>query len=90
MLPDADLLYAAVAERNADYEGVFFVGVRTTGVFCRPLSLPGEASEVVRRLVDAVERIEGNPDPKHVSTSYAERNNLNMHSGRMTRLTNAF
>ena len=34
----------------------------------------------------------GNPDPKHVSTSYAERNNLNirMHSRRMTRLTNAF
>ena len=38
------------------------------------------------------ERIEGNPDPKHVSTSYAERNNLNirMHTRRMTRLTNAF
>jgi hypothetical protein len=38
------------------------------------------------------ERIEGNPDPAHVSTSYAERNNLNvrMHSRRMTRLTNAF
>ena len=37
-------------------------------------------------------RIEGNPDPTHVSTSYAERNNLNirMHSRRMTRLTNAF
>lgn len=37
-------------------------------------------------------RIEGNPDPKHVSTSYSERNNLNirMHSRRMTRLTNAF
>jgi IS1 family transposase len=37
-------------------------------------------------------RIEGNPDPRHVSTSYAERNNLNirMHSRRMTRLTNAF
>jgi IS1 family transposase len=36
--------------------------------------------------------ITGNPDPKHVSTSYAERNNLNvrMHSRRMTRLTNAF
>jgi hypothetical protein len=30
--------------------------------------------------------------PKHISTSYAERNNLNvrMHSRRMTRLTNAF
>ena len=37
-------------------------------------------------------RIEGDPDPAHVSTSYAERNNLNvrMHSRRMTRLTNAF
>jgi IS1 family transposase len=36
--------------------------------------------------------IQGNPDMVHVSTSYAERNNLNvrMHSRRMTRLTNAF
>lgn len=38
------------------------------------------------------ERLEGNPDMAYVSTSYAERNNLNvrMHSHRMTRLTNAF
>jgi IS1 family transposase len=37
-------------------------------------------------------RIEGKPNPKHVSTSYAERNNLNvrMHNRRLTRLTNAF
>jgi len=37
-------------------------------------------------------RVEGNPDPKHVSTSYAERQNLNIRMGnrRMTRLTNAF
>jgi IS1 family transposase len=36
--------------------------------------------------------IQGNPDPAHISTSFAERNNLNirMHSRRMTRLTNAF
>ena len=36
--------------------------------------------------------ISGSPDPKHISTSYAERNNLNirMHSRCMTRLTNAF
>ena len=37
-------------------------------------------------------RVEGNPDPKHISTSYSERLNLNIRMGnrRMTRLTNAF
>jgi IS1 family transposase len=58
----------------------------------------GPAPEGQRRYSPAVctgavkHRVEGNPDPKHVSTSYAERQNLNIRMGnrRMTRLTNAF
>lgn len=36
-------------------------------------------------------RVEGNPDPKYVSTSFAEGSNLivRMHTRRFTRLTNA-
>ncbi len=35
-LPSFHEMYAALCARDSQYEGVFIVGVRTTGIFCRP------------------------------------------------------
>lgn len=34
-LPSAKTMYRALADRDARFEGIFYVGVKTTGVFCR-------------------------------------------------------
>ena len=36
VLPSPEEMFRAFATRDARYEGVFFTGVRTTGIFCRP------------------------------------------------------
>lgn len=95
--------YQALMEKNSDYEGVFFVGVTTTGVFCRPtcsarkpkfenceffetaqdallasyrpckrcrpLSFPNHASEIVQKLIDAVEE---NPEKRWKEKDFRE------------------
>jgi AraC family transcriptional regulator of adaptative response/methylated-DNA-[protein]-cysteine methyltransferase len=35
-LPDPETLYTALLQRDSTFEGIFVVGVKTTGVFCRP------------------------------------------------------
>jgi len=35
-LPSRDVMYRALVSRDASFEGIFFVGVSTTGIFCRP------------------------------------------------------
>ncbi len=35
-LPPLSVIQRAVDRRDADFDGVFFVAVRTTGIFCRP------------------------------------------------------
>ncbi len=36
LLPARQEMMRAFHEKNAEYDGVFFVGVKTTGIFCRP------------------------------------------------------
>jgi AraC family transcriptional regulator of adaptative response/methylated-DNA-[protein]-cysteine methyltransferase len=36
LLPPSETMYRALVDRDSSFEGIFFVGVRTTGIFCRP------------------------------------------------------
>lgn len=35
-MPSGDEMYQALVQRDASYDGIFVVGVRSTGIFCRP------------------------------------------------------
>ncbi|PLR85583.1 bifunctional transcriptional activator/DNA repair enzyme protein Ada [Bacillus canaveralius] len=95
--------YQALIDKNTEYEGVFYVGVKTTGVFCRPtcparkpkfenceffenaqqallasyrpckrcrpLSHPNQVSELVQKLVEAVE---DNPEKRWKDKDFRE------------------
>jgi AraC family transcriptional regulator, regulatory protein of adaptative response / methylated-DNA-[protein]-cysteine methyltransferase len=49
LLPPPEMMYRALVERDPSFEGIFFVGVRTTGVFCRPTCM---AKKPARENVD--------------------------------------
>lgn len=47
MTIDGDVCYRALAARDTRFDGVFFVGVKTTGIYCRPVctaKTPGRKS----------------------------------------------
>jgi AraC family transcriptional regulator, regulatory protein of adaptative response / methylated-DNA-[protein]-cysteine methyltransferase len=36
LLPSPETMYRALVNRDSSFEGIFYIGVRTTGIFCRP------------------------------------------------------
>jgi AraC family transcriptional regulator of adaptative response/methylated-DNA-[protein]-cysteine methyltransferase len=36
LLPPSETMYRALIDRDSSFGGIFFAGVRTTGIFCRP------------------------------------------------------
>src|SRR5258708_2510371 len=36
LLPPPTTMYRALVDRDSTFEGIFYAGVRTTGIFCRP------------------------------------------------------
>ncbi len=36
MTPNEDLFFDALIRKDSAFEGIFIVGVKTTGIFCRP------------------------------------------------------
>ena len=73
-------------------EGVFGADID----YAMLVKMYGESPDAEKRYSPAVcigaRKIEGDPDPRHVSTSFAERSNLNfrMHIRRFTQLNNGF
>jgi AraC family transcriptional regulator of adaptative response / DNA-3-methyladenine glycosylase II len=52
-LPSADICERALAARDARFDGIFFVGITSTGVYCRPICPSRFACSDHRRFFDS-------------------------------------
>src|SRR5437867_11904404 len=59
LLPPTETMYRALVHRDPRFEGIFFVGVRTTGIFCWPTCTAKKpAQESVDFFATSIEAIE--------------------------------
>ena len=58
MTDDADALYDALAARDPRFDGVFFVGVTSTGIYCRPVCTARTPKAANCRFFDSAEGAE--------------------------------
>jgi AraC family transcriptional regulator of adaptative response / DNA-3-methyladenine glycosylase II len=57
-MPTAAALYAALAARDPRFDGVFFVGVTSTGIYCRPVCTARTPKAANCRFFDSAEAAE--------------------------------
>ena len=64
LLPPPETMYRALVNRDPSFEGIFFVGVRTTGIFCRPTCTAKKpARENVDFFASSIEALESGYRP---------------------------
>src|SRR5919112_5004355 len=58
MTRDTAALYSAVASRDPRFDGVFYVGVTSTGIYCRPVCTARTPRQANCRFFDSAEAAE--------------------------------
>ena len=72
-LPSETEMYRAMRERDTTYDGIFFTGVKTTGIFCRP-GCPAKTPkrENVRFYAAAKDAFSRSPFPNRMADSASQ------------------